>query len=499
MKLISRFIMSAVIFSSLFCQDQLSEDKISHRPPTVAGAFYPAKADELRSMITNYLNEQKPIMMSQEIIAIVVPHAGYVYSGKVAAYAYRELQGKKYDAIIIITPSHHKYFKGASVFKGDAYTTPLGVCKVDKSLSEAIGTENSSVKLSFDGHTWQDSVNEHSLEVQLPFLQVVLPDVPIVPIVMGTQDMETTNKLVNAIVKSVSSQNKKVLIVASSDLSHFHSLQEARSIDRPIMLAFQRYDYFKLSSMFFSRNLEACGGGPIVTAMIAAEHLGANNPISLKYSTSADVPAGKDNPERVVGYFAGVIQKSTARIVDLALPSLEESDKQEVLDIAEHSVEKSVIGDSSKFMIEMMPVQLTDYYTGFVTLKKKGELRACMGHLFPTDKLFKEIDEVARVAARNDYRFGAVRKNELKDLEYEISILSRFKLIQNTDEIKPGEHGLYIRLKDSSGLLLPQVASERGWDTKTFLENTCMKAGLPKDAYLNPDAEIYIFKALIIN
>ncbi|MDP2362565.1 MAG: AmmeMemoRadiSam system protein B, partial [Ignavibacteria bacterium] len=222
--------MFSILISNGLSQDMLAPDKISYRSPTVAGAFYPAKPSELRTMIYNYLNEDISEIIQQDIFAIVVPHAGFVYSGSVAAKAYKQLIGKKYDAIIIIAPSHQKYFKGASVFKGNAYVTPLGNALVDKELSKEITSVNSFVKLSMDGHSWTDSLSEHSLEVQIPFLQIVQPDVPIVPIVMGTQNHETCDKLMKAIVYSVKKLNKKVLIVASSDLSHFHSLKDAKKL-----------------------------------------------------------------------------------------------------------------------------------------------------------------------------------------------------------------------------------------------------------------------------
>lgn len=492
--------MFSILISNGLSQDMLTPDKISYIPPTVAGAFYPANPAELKTMINNYLNEDKSTIIQQDIYAIVVPHAGYVYSGRVAAKAYKQLIGKKYDAIIIIAPSHQKYFNGASVFKGDAYVTPLGNALVDKELSKEIGSLNSSVKLSMDGHSWSDSSSEHSLEVQIPFLQIVQPDVPIVPIVMGIQNYETCDNLMKSIVSSVKKLNRKVLIVASSDLSHFHSVKEAKKIDKPIPQAFAQFDYFRLAVQFFSKNLEACGGGPIVTAMMTAEQLGGNQAIPIQYATSADSPEGKNNTERVVGYFSGVITKSIEEVSDLKLPYLDENSSKELLEIAKNKVERYARRDTlAEGFGTLIPRPLAEIYTGFVTIKKHGELRACMGHLFPSKQLLLEIEEVAGIAAKDDYRFGPIRENELKELEYEVSVLSRFKKILSVDEIKPGTHGLYIRYKNNSGILLPQVAEERGWSTTTFLENICMKAGLPKDTYKNPEAELYIFKALIIN
>lgn len=498
MKLLSFIIFVTAIYTSSFGQDMLTSDKISYRPPTVAGSFYPADPTKLKSMVLEFIDLDNPAKINGEILGLVVPHAGYVYSGNVAGQAFRELMGRKYDVVIVISPSHHKYFAGASVFNGDAYVTPLGNILVDKELSLEITKFDKRIKLSLDGHSWNDSINEHSLEVQLPFLQTVLPEVKIVPIVMGSQDFETASVLSASISNAAKKLGKKVLIIASSDLSHFHNQNEAKQLDKPVPMSFQKFDYFKLGILFFSKNLEACGGGPIVTMMMAAEMLGANSAIPVKYATSGDTPAGKNNPDRVVGYFSGIVYKDESKNDVLELPVLDLDNKKKLIDLVRQSVTKFALNDSSE-EINYIPVPLSDLYTGFVTIKKHGELRACMGHIFPSKKLYLEIAEVAQLAASNDYRFGPISKHELNDLSYEISILSRFKRSTDLNEINVGEHGLYIRLKNNSGLLLPQVASERNWDKITFLENLCLKAGLSKDSYKDPLAEIYIFKALIIN
>lgn len=500
MKFILKLTMFTIIFSTMFCQPK-SDDKKDReiiRPATVAGAFYPASAEELKSMLNDYLKDQKTPVIKTDIFALIAPHAGYIYSGAVAGRAYYHLENHRYDAIIIIAPSHQKYFVGSSVFSGDGYATPLGISKVDKALADSIASYGGLVKLSMDGHSWKDSLNEHAIEVQIPFLQTVQPNVPIVPIVMGSQDYQTVNQLMSAIVSAVKKSHKKVLIVASSDLSHYHTYDEAKQLDLDVAKAFQFFDYFKLETMLFARKLEACGGGPIITAMMAAEQLGGTIAYPVQYANSGDTPAGKDHKDRVVGYFSGLILSSPG-MDNLMLPPLSDDDKQELLQYAKSSVENTVKNIETNKSMEMLPTGLARYYTGFVTIKKHGELRACMGHTFAQMPLYFEIGEVAKTAATSDFRFGPITIDELKDLEYEVTVLSRFKRITDTNEIKIGTHGLFIRYKSNSGLLLPQVATERNWDTKTFLENLCYKAGLPKDTYSNPDAELYIFKAIIIN
>ncbi len=466
------------------------------RKPAVADAFYPGNPGELRAAVASYTAEDCKVSNDEDIIGIIVPHAGYVFSGKVAGRAYNELKGRKYDAIIIISPSHVTSFKGSCVYKGDAYQTPLGIIKVDKELADSIGSGSKLLKYGFDGHEWEGARGEHSLEVQLPFFQVVLPDVPIVPIVMGSQNFETCDALMRSIVKSVRESGKKVLLAASSDLSHFHDDGTAHALDSQIVNAFDNFQYFKLASQLFSGKWEACGGGPIVTVMMASELLGANNCRSCMYATSADsdYPTGKN---RVVGYLSGLIMK-TDNPVPL-LPELTDAVKEHILAAAKAGVRNAVYGKDDALEPGPGFDELTKNYATFVTITKDGNLRGCMGHLYTGLPLIDEIKETSKLASMRDYRFGPIERDEMKSLGYEVTILSRMIRILDTGLIQIGRDGLYIRLGNASGLLLPQVASERNWDTETFLENLCLKAGLGKNDYKNPDAQLYSFRAVIIH
>lgn len=487
------------IFSTRSCKGQDSPEPkdVSYRPATVAGSFYPSDQETLRKMVEGYLDVSSPVKINKKIIGIIAPHAGYIFSGKVAGSAYREVHNQEYDAIIVIAPSHQKAFRGASIFDGDAYTTPLGIVRVDKVLAKEVSLDNDLVKLSRDGHSWTEGNPEHSLEVQLPFIQISLPNTPIVPIVMGSQDFQTADALMRAIVNAVKKQNKNVLLVASTDLSHFHNINIAKSLDSNIIEDFSRFDYFKLAYYLFSHQWEACGGGPVVVVMMAAEQLGATKAINLEYATSGDVPAGARNKDSVVGYMSGVLIIDEEQTKD-KLPILTEEEKKYLINLAEQSV-KNTITNKKASIIPKESQPLLEKYAAFVTITKYGDLRACMGHTFATEPLVKEIENSASMASTQDYRFGPIEPKELKDLQYEISILSRMRRILNFNEIEIGKHGLYIRYGRNSGLLLPQVASERKWDVETFLKNTCLKAGLPSDTYLKPEAELYVFTALIIH
>ena len=231
------------------------------REPAVAGAFYPANPAQLAKTIAEMLSATPKASVPGEIRGLVVPHAGYIYSGPVAAYAYKAIQGAEYKDVIVISPSHYEAFNGAAVYPGDAYLTPLGEIAIDKELSKAIASHSKLVQLSEHGHRPTFRGGEHSLEVELPWLQTMLGDFKLVAIVMGDQDMKTCSDLAESIEKAVGKRDD-VLLVASSDLSHFHKYTEAAGLDSQIVKLIDNFDYRDLYDELQSRKVEACGGGP---------------------------------------------------------------------------------------------------------------------------------------------------------------------------------------------------------------------------------------------
>jgi len=485
-------------FNNLQNQDMLPEEKISYRPATVAGSFYPSDKTELLTSIKEYLNKEKPIISKKEkIFAIVAPHAGYVYSGWVAGYAYREIIGRKYDAIVIIGPSHISAFHGVIIFDGDAYTTPLGISKIDKELANTIAKNGMNIKISRYGHNWDSGRNEHCIEVQIPFLQVVQPDVPIVPIIIGSSDFETADDLMISLLKSIKETNKKCLLVASTDLSHFHSKKQASLLDNSLITDFERYDYFKLSNDLFIQRKEACGAAPLLTVMMAAEQLGANNSLALKYATSADSPYYPTDTGRVVGYMSAALVKSKNPLIEL--PQFSEEEKKILKQTVETSIRNKVLKIKDTSHLNIKNENLNLQLPAFVTIRKKGNLRACMGHTTSDFPLYEEVAFSAQIASTEDYRFGPITKKELDSLDYEITVLSRMTRIIDFSQIQIGRDGLYIHLNRNGGIFLPQVPIEQNWNLTEYLENLCYKAGLQKNDYLNSKAQIFSFRAFIID
>ena len=266
------------------------------RSPQVAGYFYPADPNQLKSELRVLLDISKPVKQYDKIFGLVSPHAGYVYSGKTAAHAYNLLRGKKYKRVVVISPSHSEYFPGVSVYDGDAYATPLGVIEIDKEFADKLVENSKNIFRGIEGHR-----KEHALEVQLPFLQMVLDDFKIVPIVMGDQGKMFVDELAEKLAEAA---DNETLIVASSDMSHFHHKSEAYELDSIVEKRINNFDYESLMKDLAKHSTEACGGGPIVAMMKAAALKHKKHAEVVHRSDSSDV-TGDEN--EVVGYLSAVV------------------------------------------------------------------------------------------------------------------------------------------------------------------------------------------------
>jgi AmmeMemoRadiSam system protein B/AmmeMemoRadiSam system protein A len=471
-----------------------SAESAKVRPAAVAGSFYPADPAELAKMVDGFLAKATPPPLTG-VVALVAPHAGYQYAGQVAAYSYALLKGKKFDRVVVIAPSHYEAFGFSSVYDGAAYTTPLGQVPVDRAFAAKLAAMSKSIRLSGLGHTPTPDKPEHALEDQLPFLQRVLGQFQLVPIVMGDQSYENCRALGLALAKLI--QGTNTLIVASSDLSHYHPYDQAEVIDHKTLNAIEEWDYLSMARNFESQIWEACGGGPIIAAMIASERLGASQAKVLDYANSGDTPGG--DKTRVVGYGAVAFVKPQARAGSAEAPfSLSQRAKDELLKIARNSVETAVRDHKQYEYSPPMGLEALEQERGaFVTLNEHGQLRGCIGYVAPVKPLWATVRDVAAFAALRDSRFRPVSAGELGALEYEVSVLSPMRRVLDVKEIRVGRDGLIMKSGDIEGLLLPQVPVEEKWDRTTFLDETCYKAGLSKNCWQSADTDIFRFTALV--
>ena len=462
------------------------------RPPAVAGTFYPADPKELGKMVDGFLAAAQVPEISEPLVALVAPHAGYVYSGPIAAHSYALLKGRKIERVVVIAPSHYEAFDFTSVFDGDAYETPLGRVQVDRTFAAKLAGMKSSIKLSSRGHLPAKPQGEHALEVQLPFLQRVLGTFTLVPVIMGDQSYEASRDLGVALAKLI--HGPETLIVASSDLSHYYPYDNAVALDRKTLTALQEYDYLSMSWNFQRRVWEACGGAPIVAAMIAAERLGANDARLIKYANSGDTAGDRS---RVVGYGSAVMLKQAGQRAESAPFVLGSREKTELMTIARKSVETTV-KEHKQYECSAggMDALLQDR-AAFVTLKENGQLRGCIGYSIPTKSLCHTVRDVAAEAAVRDPRFRPVSTAELGRLQYEITVLSPLRRVTDIKQIQIGKHGLLIKRGSNVGVFLPQVPAEQGWDRTAYLEHLCEKAGLPIHAWMDEETDIFSFTGLV--
>ena len=499
--------MAAVLIGFAACAQQGQQAQLKLRNAGVAGSFYPAEPAALTAMMDKMLAQAPAQQIIGQIVAVVAPHAGYQYSGPVAAYTYAALKGHKFSRVVVIAPSHYEAFDFSSVYDGDGYVTPLGTVPVDKTFARELVKMDSSIMLSERGHTATRAGAEHAIEVELPWLQHVLGSFTLVPIVMGDQSYESSRALGLALAKLIKKEQQhkaanpqdqtgETLILASSDLSHYHTYDEAEKIDHKTLNALQAWDYLSMSRNFDSRIWEACGGAPIVATMIASERMGANHAQVLDYANTGDVTGDRS---RVVGYSADLFLKAQGGKAMEVPFTLNEQEQKQLLALARQSVERAVRDHRRNDVSATGEMALDQERGAFVTLTIGGELRGCIGYIMPVVPLYSAVNVVAANAAVQDPRFMPVSEQELSKLEYEISVLSPLVRVLDVNQIVVGKHGLIMKNKDREGLLLPQVPVEQHWDRTTFLEQTCRKAGMPRDCWKDEDTDIFRFTAFVFN
>ncbi len=476
------------IFMRKKASDKNLEENLPVRKAAVAGQFYPASKEELSRMIDGFLNNVELPNLEANIRAIIVPHAGYIYSGQVAAYGYRALAGKNINRVILIGNSHQEYFDGVSIYPKGYFETPLGRVEIDAEFAERLMKKNEKIYFKESAH-----LGEHSLEVQIPFLQKVLKDFKIVPLILGNQE-GSVEVLISALKNLI---DEKTLIVVSTDLSHYPKYEDAKYSDGKVIEAILsgkrenlRKTILELESGRIG-NLQtcACASDSVEVAMALME--GKNSKL-LKYANSGDTAFG--DKSQVVGYASIVFMDSQT-----SEQELNKIQQKRLLEIAKQSVETYVKTKKIPEFKEEDPA-LNRPLGAFVTLKKDGELRGCIG-VFTGDvdePLYKVVSQMAISAAVNDPRFMPVTKDELNELEYEISVLSPLKKVDSYKDVEICKHGVRIKRGSRSGVFLPQVATENDWDRDTFLSILCtQKAGLPADCWKDSDTEIYIFTAQV--
>jgi AmmeMemoRadiSam system protein B/AmmeMemoRadiSam system protein A len=471
--------------------------------PIVAGGFYPSRPDDLRAMVEKYLEAAELKELRGKPFGFMVPHAGYIYSGPVAAYAYKLIGQSNIKRFVIMGPSHYAGGELASVLDKDFYRTPLGLVKIDrKKVKELISRKP---WISYEPTFF---TREHSLEVQLPFLQAVVgDDLEIVPVVIGTPRLELAQKF--AVVLDEVFAGDDVIFLASSDMSHYFSYDVANRMDQLALSRILAMDVHRLEDDFRKNKAQCCGAGPIFALMSLFKMRGGHMVEVLDYKNSGDT-AGNRN--RVVGYGSVAFlltgdekplgdeqeAKEELKLIPPEDYKLSLEEKKELMSIARHTVE-TYVQENRLPEVEVDSPKLREKGAAFVTLNKNGQLRGCIGHLVGRMPLYLCVREVAAQAARHDRRFRPVALEELPELEYEISVLTPMQEVKDLDEIMVGRDGLEMESGAHRGVLLPQVPVEYNWTRDEFLSHTCTKAGMAPDCWRTGDVKISRFQALVFS
>lgn len=462
----------------------------SLREPAVAGSFYPDSAPALRLAVEKYMAEAVP-PVAKDPVAIIVPHAGYVFSGQICADGFNQVRDRRYQTVVILGTNHTSSpFRKVGIYPGRGFRTPLGEAAVDGAVVEALLAGCPDCTLDKSIHA-----REHSIEVVVPFVQVLFPGAKIVPAVVGEADVEMCRRFGKALARALGGRN--ALIVASTDLSHYPSAAHAPMIDRQTLQAVLPMDPARFHAVVHTasdRNIpglatRACGEAPVMAAMTAAGELGATGGTLVSYAHSGDTVLG--DQRQVVGYAAvalgsgrtgaGGPGRTPEKPADTGGP-LAPPDRKALLLLARETIDRFLSTKTAPLARNPSPA-LEQTRGLFVTLKKRGELRGCIGEIVAEKPLYRLVGPVALKSALEDPRFRPLRHEELKDVEIEISVLTTPAPVSGAEDIVVGRDGVILQKDGRSAVFLPQVATEQGWGRDEMLDQLCRKAGLPAGSW----------------
>jgi len=463
------------------------------RPAAFAGKFYEGEKQKLTKQLEQlFAGKESQINQTegQEIRALIVPHAGYVFSGNVAAAGYSWLQSKnKYKRIFILASSHRFLFNGVAVYVGGNYATPLGEINVDTKIAKELA-EKSDLFIEHDNahHT------EHSIEVQLPFLQHLFGSgFELVPLLLGTQNAETCRKIAAVLQPFFTPEN---LWIVSTDFSHYPKYDDAVHTDEITANAIcsnqpqQLLQIINKEKTVKTEKLATplCGWTSVLTLLYMTEKEEVAFE-KISYQNSGDAPFyGEKN--RVVGYWAIAAKSKEAEF------KVTDAEKAELIEKARNSIAEFVLTGNRGEMLAPETNGILLEKTGvFVSIYIDDVLRGCIGG-FAGEQTLNEMVQRLAASSACDRRFKPVQADELNKMKLEISVLSPLKKIKSVNEIKLGKHGIYIKNEFNTGTFLPQVATKTGWNVEEFLGHCARdKAGIGWNGWKK--AEIFVYEAVV--
>jgi AmmeMemoRadiSam system protein B/AmmeMemoRadiSam system protein A len=450
------------------------------REPAVAGTWYPGDKQELQETIDKLLSQVEAEKVDGEVYGIIVPHAGYAFSGQTAAHAFKQIKDGEFKTVFILGPYHGPKkagapvsFRGVSVWRSGAYRTPLGLVEIDSEVADGLISFSDRIQFIPEAHR-----DEHSIEMQIPFLQAALKDFKIVPLLMTDQSLETCTILADAIVSVIGNlPERKALLVASSDFYHGYDYEECKKSTEKssnLLSAFDTDGFFET----FKKENAACGGGAITTTMLAVKKWGAETILPLYTTNSGDVTGKKEG--WIVGYGSFLI---TGKGHEEWEP-LDAEAQKELLKMARESIESQVKTGKTPLFLSGSGF-LNEKRGVFVTIRTKdGALRGCIGHHQADASLRVLVPRMAIAAAIQDHRFPPLTERELKSIKIKLSVyLCEVHTIKDIVEYEPGRHGIIMRKGGRAATFLPEVPTEQNWTKEQTLQHLCQKAGLARDCW----------------
>lgn len=478
-----------------------NELKKIYRSPLSDRGWYSKNKQVLEKDFKKYLDQVKTKGL-QNVMALILPHAGYVYSGQVTAYAIKEILNTKYSRIIILGPSHGTYmYNHASVPDFTHYKTPLGEVALDVDFIQNL------LRFRYFKNNPKAHKQEHSVQIEIPFLQYAFENIKLVPVVVGDIDLKTAQKIGELLLKLI---DEKTLVIASSDFTHygpgFHYVpfkenipENLKELDLGAFKFIEKKDLQGFKNYCSKTGITICGENPlsILISMLpenAKCHL-------LKYDTSGNLMKNwKPSVSYISGAFTGT-WKRNKKMNEQKQNALSDFDKKTLLKLARETLEYYLLNKQIP-VPEDLGITITppmqEIMGAFVTLHKQGMLRGCIGEIFPSRALYKAVILHAVNSGTKDYRFPNVQKDELNKLVFEISALTAPYPVDSYNDIVLGKHGIVLEKHGRQSVFLPQVAPEQNWDLKTTLKHLSMKAGLPEDAW-KEGTSFLVFEAIVFS
>ncbi len=467
----------------------------------LAGRWYEADPEKLRNEVQQYLDtaDTKPL---ENVQALILPHAGYEYSGQTAAYGIKQIVGKTYSRVIVIGPTHRVAMENmASVPDASHIATPLGEVPLDHKFIQKLKAHPLFKTVPQAHH------GEHSVQIELPLLQVALGDFAFVPIVVGHLDLETAEQMGEILASLI---DARTLVVASSDFTHYgpNYRYEPFKEDVPAQIekldgdAFEHVKAKNLAGFFqYFNDTGATICGRYSISVLLAALPDSSEAHLLKYARSGDTTGDYTNS---VSYFAAAFTGQWAEKAPVATTApagqLSEIERQRLLQLARKAIEyamekKNYPPPDEDFGLDITP-PMKEVRAAFVTLNREGRLRGCIGDIFPTRPLYKSVITNAVNAAFQDRRFQPLAAKEMEDLEIEISALTPIRLVDSYEDIVVGKHGVVLTKGNKRAVFLPQVAPEQGWNRDEMLTRLAQKAGLTAEAW-KEDTAFEVFEARV--